>query len=93
MRLPNVKMLLRWPSRMHIYGFIENHTFLERFVSMGVPGRFFQMVDQYFGNDSLETFESKFIISTGLAILCSKAREHILATERSEGASYALEPY
>ena len=20
MRLPNVKMLLRWPSRMHIYG-------------------------------------------------------------------------
>ena len=21
-RLPNVKMLLRWPSRMHIYGFV-----------------------------------------------------------------------
>ena len=26
------------------------------------------MVDQYFGNDSLEPFESKFISSTGLAI-------------------------
>ena len=23
MRLPNVKMLLRWPSRMHIYCFVE----------------------------------------------------------------------
>ena len=40
MRLPNVKMLLCWPSRMHIYGFIENHTFLEQFVSMGVPAQF-----------------------------------------------------
>ena len=40
MRLPNVKMLLRWPSRMHIYGFVENHTFLEQFVNMGVPGHF-----------------------------------------------------
>ena len=26
------------------------------------------MVDQYFGNDSLEHFESKFIGSTGLAM-------------------------
>ena len=40
MRLSNVKMLLCWPSRMHIYGFIENHTFLEQFVSMGVPAQF-----------------------------------------------------
>ena len=40
MRLPNIKMLLRWPSRMHIYGFIENRTFLERFVSIGVPANF-----------------------------------------------------
>ena len=40
MRLPNVKMLLCWPSRMHIYGFVENHTFLEQFVSMGVPAQF-----------------------------------------------------
>ena len=40
MRLSNIKMLLRWPSRMHIYGFVENHTFLEQFVSMEVPGRF-----------------------------------------------------
>ena len=42
MRLPNVKVLLCWPSRMQIYGFVENHTFLEQFVSMGVPGHFFQ---------------------------------------------------
>ena len=35
MRLPNVKMLLCWSSRMQIYGFVENHTFLEQFVSMG----------------------------------------------------------
>ena len=40
MRLPNVKMLLRWPSRMHIYGFLENRTFLEQFVSMGVRDHF-----------------------------------------------------
>ena len=68
MSLPNVKMLLLWLSRMHIYGFIENHTFLEQFVSMGVRDHFFHMVDQYFGNDSLEPFESKFIGSTGLAM-------------------------
>ena len=37
MRLPNVKMLLCWPSRMQIYGFVENHTFLGQFVSRGVP--------------------------------------------------------
>ena len=29
---------------------------------------FFHMVDRYFGNNSLEPFESKFISSTGLAI-------------------------
>ena len=40
MRLPNVKMLLHWPSRMHIYGFIESHTLLEQFASMGVPAHF-----------------------------------------------------
>ena len=40
MRLPNVKMLLRWSSRMQIYGFVENHPFLEQFVSMGVPRHF-----------------------------------------------------
>ena len=39
-RLPNVKMLLCWSSRMQIYGFVENHTFLEQFVSMGVPAQF-----------------------------------------------------
>ena len=37
MRLPNVKVLLHWPSRKHIYGFFENRTFLEQFVSMGIP--------------------------------------------------------
>ena len=40
MRLPNVKMLFHWPSRMHIYGFIENRTFLELFDRMGVPAHF-----------------------------------------------------
>ena len=40
MRLPNVKMLLCWPSRMHIYGLVENHTFLEQFVSMEIPAQF-----------------------------------------------------
>ena len=45
MRLPNVKMLLRWPSRMHIYGFIENRTFLEQFDSMG-----YQRIFKYDGH-------------------------------------------
>ena len=40
MGLPNVKILICWPSRMQIYGFVENHTFLEQFVSMGVPAQF-----------------------------------------------------
>ena len=43
MRLPNVKMLLHWPSRMHIYGFVESRTFfyiMEQFDSMGVPAQF-----------------------------------------------------
>ena len=43
MRLPNVKMLLCWPSRMQIYGLFENHTFLEQFLRMGVPGHFFNL--------------------------------------------------
>ena len=42
MRLPNVKTLLCWPSRMQIYGFVENHTFLEQFVSMGGTSTIFQ---------------------------------------------------
>ena len=43
MRLQSAKILLRWPSRMHIYGFDENHTFfnmMEQFGSMGVLGHF-----------------------------------------------------
>ena len=43
MRLQSAKILLRWPSRMHIYDFVENHTFfciMEQFDSMGVPGHF-----------------------------------------------------
>ena len=40
MRLPNVKILLCCPSRTQIYGFVENHTFLEQFVSMGVRAHF-----------------------------------------------------
>ena len=35
MKLPNVKMLLRWPSRMHIYGFIENRTFWSNLLAWG----------------------------------------------------------
>ena len=42
MRFPNVKMLLCWLSRMQICGFVENHTFLEQFVRMGVPAQFSQ---------------------------------------------------
>ena len=81
MRLPNVKTLLCWPSRIQIYGFVENHTFLEQFVSMGVPAQFsnlgyqhnfpiwgYQHTFRYFGNDSLEPFESIFIGSTVLAM-------------------------
>ena len=40
MRLPNVKMLLCWPSRIYIYGFVENRIFLEQFDRMGVPAHF-----------------------------------------------------
>ena len=40
MRLPNVKMLLCWSSRMRVYSFVENRKFLEQFVSMGVPAQF-----------------------------------------------------
>ena len=43
MRLPNIKMLLRWPSRMQIYDFVESHTFLEQFVSVGVRDHFSTM--------------------------------------------------
>ena len=37
---PKRKILLCWSSRMQIYGFVENHTFLEQFVRMGVPAQF-----------------------------------------------------
>ena len=37
-------------------------------IEHGGTRTFFHMVDQYFGNDSLEPFESKFIGSTGLAM-------------------------
>ena len=43
MRLPSAKTLLCWPSRMQIYGLVENHTFLEQFVSRGVPGHFYNL--------------------------------------------------
>ena len=45
MRLPDVKILVGWPSRMQIYGFVENHTFLERFVSRG-----YQDIFQFYGS-------------------------------------------
>ena len=37
-------------------------------IEHGGTRTFFHMVDQYFGNDSLEPFERKLISSTGLAI-------------------------
>ena len=40
MRLQNVKILLCWSSRTQIHGFVENHTFLEQFVRMGVSAQF-----------------------------------------------------
>ena len=52
MRLPNVKMLLCWSSRMEIYGFAENHTFWSNllewgyqdiFSIWGIPGHFFNL--------------------------------------------------
>ena len=42
MRLRNVKILICWPSRMQIYGFVENHIFLEQFASMGGTNIIFQ---------------------------------------------------
>ena len=39
MKLPSIKILLCWPSRMQIYGFVEKRTFLEQFVRMGVPAQ------------------------------------------------------
>ena len=51
MRLPNIKILLCWSSRMQIYGLVENHTFLEQFVSRGVPGHFSNLgVSGHFSN-------------------------------------------
>ena len=65
MRLPNVTILLCWPSRMQIYGFVQNRTFLEQFVpghfsiwgyqdifsNLGVPGHFFNLgVPGHFSN-------------------------------------------
>ena len=40
MRLPNVRMLLCYPSSMRVSGFVENRKFLEQFVSMRVPAQF-----------------------------------------------------
>ena len=37
MRLPNVKMLLRWPSRMYIYDFVSDRTFFNIMVIAIVP--------------------------------------------------------
>ena len=50
MRLQNANTLLCWPSRMHNYGFVEDHTFfhmMEQFVSMGGTRTFFYMMEQF----------------------------------------------
>ena len=44
MRLPNIKMLLHWLSRMHIYGFVENRTFWSNLIGWG-----YQCIFQYDG--------------------------------------------
>ena len=41
MRLPNVKMLLRWPSRMHIYGSVGPF----QWGGGGIPGHFFHLME------------------------------------------------
>ena len=58
MRLPNVKTLLCWPSRTQIYGFVENHTFLEQFVRMGVPAQFsnLRVPGHFFQSGGTSTF-------------------------------------
>ena len=51
MRPSNVKILLCWPSRMQIYGLVENHTFCEQFVTRGLPGHFSNLgVPGHFSN-------------------------------------------
>ena len=40
MRLPNVKILLCWPSRKQIYGFVENHTFWSNLLAWGYQHNF-----------------------------------------------------
>ena len=70
MRLQNVKMLLHWPSRMQIYGFVENHTFLEQFVSRGVPAQFSNLgVPTQFSN--LEVPAHFWCISLVHVFLCN----------------------
>ena len=55
MRLPNVKILLCWSSRMRVYGFVENRKFLEQFVSRGVPAQFSNLgVPAHFWSNLLE---------------------------------------
>ena len=61
-RLSNVNMLLHWLSRMHIYGSVGPF-------QLGGTKPFFYMVDQYFGNDSLEPFECKFMAPLALFTL------------------------
>ena len=58
MRLPNVKILLCWPPRMQIYGLVENHTFLEQFVTRGVPGHFSNLGVQGHFSNMIERFDS-----------------------------------
>ena len=47
---------------------MENRIIQSSNIEHGGTRTFFHMVDQYFGNDLLEPFESKFIGSTGLAM-------------------------
>ena len=71
MRLSNVKTLLCCPSRMQIYGFVENHTFLEQFVSMGVPAHFSNLgVPAHYSNIGVPAHFS-------ILWLCWPSRMHI----------------
>ena len=42
---------LCWTSGMQIYGFVENHKFLEQFVSMGYQHNF---MEKFFGTKRLD---------------------------------------
>ena len=72
---------------MHIYGFVENRTFLEQFVSMGVPAQFIFL---WLSWPSLMRGYETIDICIEPYIRYNKISNTMF---QSEGASYALELY